>query len=354
MRKSPPAPAVLLALLLAASPAFAGPAGRSYSSGGFGSSGGKSASFGGGKSASFGGGKSSSSPAGRSYSSGGKTAAPAAGRTSPAAPAGGNKLSPSPPPAKTSPLPAPGPGRSRALDNPAPVRGRTYSSGAPGRVSPGSKPPAGGYDVAAGSAQRRQESKEVYTKATQPKPTYTDGKGQVRPIDPTDVRVAQVRRLDAERWASRQQRQQVYFAPYVTQPVVVYHDPYNSLFWWWLLAQGQDQQALWAYHHQADMDQARYQNLLARDRALEAKVRDLEARKVPRDPTYVPPGLDPDLAYTDAYVNAAYNPQPSPAPAPPPSPPPPHHGMVLLTIVLVLLLLGAVVWLLFFKRWKVS
>jgi hypothetical protein len=239
------------------------------------------------------------------------------------------------------------------------VKGRSYSSGENSRSpSAGSKPPAGGYDAAAGAAQRRQESKAAYTKGTQPKPTYTDPKGETRPIDPKDERIDQLRRqLDHERWVNRQERERVYFEPYYSRPIIVYHDPYNSFFWWWLLDRDREQRALWAYHHQAVMDQARYQELLARDRALEARVRELEASKLPRDPTYTPPGIDPDLVYTDDYVDAAINPQPPPvvAQAPRQTAYPRHHsGMILLTTLGVLLLVGFVVWIVFFKRWGVS
>jgi hypothetical protein len=384
--------ALLALLLLAAGPALAGPAGRSYSSGG--------KSFSGGKSSSFSGGHSSSPPAGRSYSSGSKSSpvVPSGGRTSPVRPSGSSpaprpssppaaktspsappvsRPSPSPPGGKSAPFNSPGPapsspapppaspGRKASFGSPQRVTGRTYSSGESTAAPPqSSKPPTRGYDATAGAAQRRQESKAVYTRGNQPKPTYADGKGQQRPVDPKDQRIEQLRReLDEQRWANRQQREQQYYGPYMSQPVVVYHDPYNSFFWWWLLAQSQDQRALWAYHHQADMDQARYQDLLARDRALEAKVHELEGRQVPRDPTYTPPGIDPDLVYTDDYVTAAYNPQPQPQSQPqssppatiPPHPAPRHHaGMTFITILAVMLLIGFVVWIVFFKRWNIS
>jgi hypothetical protein len=375
MRRIRPALIALLALLLAG-PVFAGSAGRSYSSGG--------RSFSGGKSSSFSGGHSSSPPAGRSYSSGSKSSpvVPSGSRTTPPRPSG-TKTSPaapaapwrpsSPPAAKSSPpasinrpsQPSAGskppqiaPGRSASLGGAPQVTGRSYSSGTTAAAPPRSRPPSSsGYDAAAAAAQRRQESKEVYTRGAEPKPTYTDGKGQTQSVDPRDQRIEQLRRqVDQDRWANRQQREQQVFRPYASQPVVVYHDPYSSFFWWWLLAQSLDQRALWAYHHQSDMDPARYQDLLTRDRALEARIHELEAQHVPRDPAYTPPGLDPDLAYTDNYVNAAYNPQPQPAaPAPPaPAPPPPHHGMRFITILGVLLLIGFVVWIVFFKRWNIS
>jgi hypothetical protein len=129
-------------------------------------------------------------------------------------------------------------------------------------------------------------------------------------------------------------------------PVVIYQDPYSNWFWWWLLLQDRDTRALWTYHHQSDMDAARYRDLLAKDQQLESRIRDLEAKKEPRDPTYAPPGLDPDLMYDDGFVEAAINPQPPP-------PPPASHGLAgaMWRILLVLAGMAFVVWLVFIKRW---
>ncbi len=73
--------------------------------------------------------------------------------------------------------------------------------------------------------------------------------------------------------------------PTTSRPVVIYHDPYNSLFWWWLLDRSLDDRAWWAYHHRYDMDPARYQALVAQDQQLEARVEQLEAQQAPRDPS---------------------------------------------------------------------
>jgi len=88
---------------------------------------------------------------------------------------------------------------------------------------------------------------------------------------------------------------------------VTYHDPYSSLFWWWLLDRSLDDQAWWAYHHRYDMDPARYQALLANNQQLETRVSQLEALQAPRDPTFTPTGLDRDLMYSDQYVNRTYS-----------------------------------------------
>jgi len=70
--------------------------------------------------------------------------------------------------------------------------------------------------------------------------------------------------------------------------------------------------ANWMYHHRANMDSARYNAMLASNAALSAKISALEASKAAVDPSYVPPGIDNDLLYSDDYVKAAFNPQPAP------------------------------------------
>jgi hypothetical protein len=92
------------------------------------------------------------------------------------------------------------------------------------------------------------------------------------------------------------------------------------------------------------MDDGRYHALLNHNAQLEARVHQLEAQGVQRDPAYAPQGLDPDLMYTDQYVNAVYN---------------PHRGSFslwgairfLLIALLILAVLAFLTWLIFFKRW---
>jgi len=195
------------------------------------------------------------------------------------------------------------------------------------------------------------ESKTAITRSQRPAPAYTDPKGEARPIDPQDRTVQVLReQLDHERWLNREVRSRTFYSPYWSRPVVVYHDPYNSWFWWWLLDRSLEDRAHWAYHHRRDMDEQRYRDLLARDAQLEARVRQLEAEGRPVDPSYVPPGVERDLIYTDDYVNAVYNPQPVAEPQASQDRELRHH----FPWVGVLLLAGGVafgVWFVFFKRW---
>ena len=132
------------------------------------------------------------------------------------------------------------------------------------------------------------------------------------------------------------------FNSYSTRPWVMYHDSYNSFFWWWLLDRSLDDRAWWAYHHRYDMDPARYQALVANDAQLEARVQTLEAQQAPRDPNYVPPGLDRDLMYSDQYLARSYTNRPTAA------------GQVAFWVLAAPSALGVsafFIWLIWFKRW---
>lgn len=133
------------------------------------------------------------------------------------------------------------------------------------------------------------------------------------------------------------------FMYYSTRPMIYYHDPYHPHYWWWVLERDRRQRAYWAYHHRYTMDQARYQDMTARDPALAAEVANLEAQGLPRDPNFVPRDdsfwkqrrllggvlaagphgplhtciafllpaepdvIDPDLMFTDSFAEASYN-----------------------------------------------
>jgi hypothetical protein len=135
------------------------------------------------------------------------------------------------------------------------------------------------------------------------------------------------------------------FNSYSSRPYVAYRDPYGSLFWWWLLDRSIEDRAWWAYHHRYEMDPARYQALLATDQQLEARVQALEAQQAPRDPNYVPAGVDRDLMYSDRYVARAYSNRST------------TLGVVtfwLLAIPSAIGVSGLFIWLVWFKRWQTS
>jgi hypothetical protein len=115
--------------------------------------------------------------------------------------------------------------------------------------------------------------------------------------------------MSHETYVTRETRIYSTYSPYYGRPVVVYNDPYNSFFWYWMLDRSLDERAMWAYNHQHEMDAARYREMCAKDAQLEARIRQLEAeKKGVRDTGYVPKGIDPDLQYSDDYVDNVYNP----------------------------------------------
>jgi hypothetical protein len=274
--------------------------------------------------------------------------------------------------------------------------------GSAGSRSP-SKPSGSGsakagesYDSAASAAARRAESKNAYRNPSgrdygassvktprgksysspnyssnaptyspgdRPRSTYSDDRGRSRPLNPNDVRVGQIRNeMNSDRYYSRTTRSRNVFVnvyPVSGYPSVYYSDPYSNMFWWWLLGNhysygpswgypGYSVLDLWTYHHYNVMDRLRYQELLDHNAGLEARLRALEQRGIPRDPTWSPPGMDSDLMYTDEYVDAAVNPT---QPAPRSSGSTRHLGRLFLEALIVIGLFALFVWLVFFKRW---
>jgi len=198
------------------------------------------------------------------------------------------------------------------------------------------------------------ESKKKFDRGSAPATEYRNPKGEVVKIDPKDRKIQELRsELSEEKWRNRELRHRTFYSTYYSRPVVIYHDPYPSVFWWWLLDRSIEQQALWAYHHRASMDAARYNELLGRNAELRARVAALEAQKVPVDPTFKPAGMtDRDMMYDDNFVNAVYNPAPKPRPVQV------YHGPSATTVLkwlgivaLSLLILCLLVWLIFVKKW---
>jgi hypothetical protein len=287
-----------------------------------------------GRSYSSGGGKSNPSPApsappasGRSYGSGGNPSRPPASSTRPPGGSFPPSANPNRPPAGSS-------------------SGKSYSQGG-AAGSTGAKPSRKSYDAGAAAAQRQAESRTTYLKGQEPQKTYSTPTGSAKTIDPRDAQIRQLREdLNYERWRNRDSRMYNFYGGYWSRPWVVYNDPYNSFFWWWLLDQSIEYQAMWAFHHRYAMDQLRYNDLLVKNSALAARVAQLEAQQgLTRNPAYVPPGLPgSDLMITNEYAQAVYNPQPPPVT-------PGDVVWVIFKFLLFFAFIAFLIWLVFFKRW---
>jgi hypothetical protein len=214
------------------------------------------------------------------------------------------------------------------------------------------------FDNAATRARREEASKQDFTRfkesqspksSSEPARHASDSYQAKPPPIPGSASSGSYRARtyipDAYTVSTRRVRVYNVYNSYYSRPWVTYRDPYNSFFWWWLLDRSLDDRAWWAYHHRYDMDPARYEALVENDQQLQARVSQLEAQQAPRDPNYVPTGLDRDLMYSDHYVNQAYGNRPTRA------------GRAAFWIIGVPAALGACgffIWLIWFKRWQPS
>jgi hypothetical protein len=229
------------------------------------------------------------------------------------------------------------------------------------RTKPDSSPAGFTFDNAAARARKEETSKSKFTQfkqseggaaaasATTPRPVPDASSYRVQPPPlPGSYSGADRARVyvpDGSVFSTRSVRIYNVYNPYSSRPWVSYHDPYNSLFWWWLLDRSLDDRAWWAYHHRYDMDPARYQALVATDAQLESRVEQLEAQQAPRDPNYVPAGLDRDLMYSDQFVARSYSNRPT------------TGGVIafwVLAVPTALAVCGFFVWLIWFKRWQTA
>jgi hypothetical protein len=363
-------------------------AGKGYSSGGSRSSGSSRGSFSGSSSrgSSFSG--RSSTGAGKSYSLGGGTKPPSHSISSPSS----KPSKPSVPSAKAPSHSVPGktysssskPVVPKASPSSKPIipkasspstigqSGKSYSSGAasaPTNVPKNNisadgnsrKPTGSNFNKSLSDSAKKQESKQAYTAKTNPsvnpKPTYKPAGSNVeKPINPKSPPVQTVRRyVTHERYVTYDHRLSSFYGPYYGRPAY-YSDYFSPFLMGWLLsdALNSHQRALWVYHHQDQMDQARYAELLRNDAQLQAEINQLRAQNIAQDPSYVPPQMadNPDLMYSKEFVDAAYNPVETQTTSPTVAPPVKSQSHAWSGFFFFMFILGgiALVYLLFFRE----
>src|SRR5437867_9501651 len=139
----------------------------------------------------------------------------------------------------------------------------------PNKPAPSPAPASFAFDTAAAHAKKEEASKQDFTRfkeaqtpraaAPSPSARSTSDSPAYRvkapPISSSDgLRRPRAYIPDVITLSSRPVRIYNVFNPYYSRPVVIYRDPYDSFFWWWLLDRTLDERAWWAYHHRYDMD----------------------------------------------------------------------------------------------------
>jgi len=177
---------------------------------------------------------------------------------------------------------------------------KSYSSGSKSYSSGSSKPssPPKSYSSPSTSASKAMKMQESQR-------SYSSYKQKVAPASAPNNSSYSTRSYstrgysDPDYWSKRKERERRVFGNQPQTTVVHnYSDGISPMFWGFMMGQSLNNQAAWAYHHRDSMDDARYRELLARDAALEAKVKAMEAEGVQRDPNYLPEGVDEDLVYS--------------------------------------------------------
>lgn len=290
-----------------------------YAGKGGGSGGGRSSSSG---SRSYSSGKSSSSSSfsGKSYSSGstkssGKSYSSGSTSTTSKPSSGFSTTSSSGKGYSSSTKPNPGPAANS--NNSGSIFGGSKSSSATSNVSndgKSRKPSGTTFNNSLTSSAKQSQSQKQYVAATTPKSTYkTPGpNGVQKPLPANSPQVSTVRNtITHERYVTYDNRASGFYGGGFGQPMF-YNDFYSPFLMGWLMsdALSSHDRATWMYHHQSDMDQTRYREMLAKDAKLQAEIDQLKAQNLAQDPSYVPPQMkdNPDLMFNKEFVEASYNP----------------------------------------------
>lgn len=229
-----------------------------------------------------------------------------------------------------------------------PSSSKSYSSGSNSNSTSSSKPQNIKFDSGASHAQSQERSKASFTKANNPKPSYKAPSGKTVNVDANAPSAKTVRNLDSDRYATRSERStKVYNTTVINSHPASYWSHYNDPYDWrfsnLLLTMTIADQAMWYYSHRSHMDSARYEQAM-QNAELKARITALESQKAPVNPNYVPPVIekDPDLMYSDNYVEAVYNPEPVPQR---------NFWRPTFYIIIFFGFIGGMIWVVFIKNW---
>ncbi len=170
-------------------------------------------------------------------------------------------------------------------------------------------------DAATKSASRQQSQ----VKATTAKSTLRTSNGKTMKVAGTPA-AKSVRGMSSSRYNSRSTRRDSAFnsrrgmeTPAQRTTIINnyggsrFGDPYSGLFMFSLMGMSIHNQGLYHYNHWDRYSAMRQQQLMSENAQLRAE---MSAMTGPRNANYAPEGTDPDLMYSNEFVNAAYNPAP--------------------------------------------
>jgi hypothetical protein len=182
------------------------------------------------------------------------------------------------------------------------------------------KPKSSNFNSELSKAAKQEESKIKYQAKTNPTPkpdfnpsknkSYRTHDGNEHVVKSNSPHAQSVRRyVTHERYITYDNRASGFYGGYYGRPIY-YNDFFSPFLMGWLFSDAinSQQRALWMYHHQNDMDQARWNAMLARDAQLQSEIDALRSQNVVVDPDYVPSQMtDPDLMYSKEFVDASYD-----------------------------------------------
>lgn len=194
---------------------------------------------------------------------------------------------------------------------------RNYSSR--NKSSNSSRKPNSSYNSKAGRSARKQQSRYKYAKSKSPAKSFKTKSGKTVKINKNSKSVKKLRKdFDSKKYATINKRAKETFVNVnvnsVPSTYYGYSDPYSAIFFAHLMSMSLQQQAMWAYHHRSEMDNARWQHMVSKNAQLEAEIAKLKSQDVAVDPNYTPKKVDHDLQYSDSYVNAVVGAKPVASP----------------------------------------
>lgn len=246
-----------------------------------------------------------------------------------------------------------------------PIGSRPSSGGSSFKASPGKtfKPSAGkatstpssGWGKTQSGSAAKEQSRQSFVKSQAPKSDYTKKvydpttkttKTQTIKVDPNrgGARVLRQDSYDYRKYSSRPERQKtIVYHKYYGQSYPPawngYNDGVSPYFWLYMMNLSSQQQAAYIHNHQNSLDQARINELYAKNAALKAEVDSLKDKPV--DENFVPKDMsaeDADLMYDDDYVAAAAGFETSPEV---------DDGLAWYTWVLIIFLCGLVAFIIY-------